>query len=136
MIDWRFLFFTPRNNFLTWKAEFNMLWIITIFFAVGLIWVYYFFLQFKIENNRKMYWYVGIFGSFLWLIIAFIYLQFIKPIPGSNWQDAVTAAFVLFLWLFVFWYLIVATIPRYLFGWFIRIKKLGNGFLHKRRIPW
>jgi hypothetical protein len=136
MVDWRFLIFSPKNNFLAWKAEFNLLWWLTLIFAGVLIWFYYFITPFKIRKNRTLYWLCGFLPSLLWMILAFLYLQFIKPIQGSVWQDAASAAVSLFIWLFVIWYVIVSTIPRYLFGWFIKIKLLGNGFLHKRKIPW
>lgn len=137
MIDWRFLLiFSPRNNFLAWKSEFNTLWWITIALAIILIWNYYFNIPFKIKHNRKLWFLWGSLPSLFWMVLVFIYLQFVKPIPDSVWQDSATAAITIFVWLFVIWYILIATIPRYLFGWLIKIKLIGNGFLHKRRIPW
>jgi hypothetical protein len=136
VIDWKFLIFSPRNNFLTWKTEFNTLWWITLAIAIILIWNYYFNVQLRVKLNRTLWLWWGLLPSLLWMVLVFLYLQFVKPISGSIWQDAALAAFSLFIWLFIIWYVLVATIPRYLFGWLIKIKLIGNGFLHKRRIPW
>jgi len=137
MIDWRFLeIFSPKNNFLEWKNDFEVLWWITLIFGLILIYWYYFKVPLKVKSNRIKWFYWGFIPSLIWAVLVFVYLQFIGPISGSLPQENILASITIFIWCFLIWYSILATLLRYILGWKIRIKTLGNGFLHKRRIPW
>lgn len=126
-----FFFFNPQYGFLDWQNLLNTLWILTMVFALVLVFVYYLGFVFEVKSNRKVYFVVGWVGALVFAVGCLLYLIISKPIEDIAFLQAVNVVVHLFFWFFIGFFLL--SLLRFILGPVFKHPK--NGFLHKMNIP-
>lgn len=133
MVDWRFPFFYPQFDFLNWIDLLKSIWLISaLLVPIIAVLIYYFLIKYSIVKNKSRFYITGLTCSLLLFIGVIIFLLLNRPIESLTTLQALNVSVHILVWSFGIYFTISLMLKTILGK---GPKRIGNGFLHKKNVP-